>query len=548
MTGLKFMNKPIFNLKKNISFALPILSGLLLALFPLFDFNYLVWLSLIPLFLFIFSNSTTTKKAFWGGLFTGTIFGAGLLWWLFDTAPFEFLGIRNEKEVVLMFFIFIILWIIHILFIGLFIGMFSWTVKKLLSPKINTLWFIFLIPGIWVIFEYLRAWGFNLLWLGEETFWSPYWTWGNLAYFLHNNPSLSQITDIGGIYLISFLIVLINTLLFLIIRKFKQKPISAKYFVLIIISIFLILSVWKCYGFYKLNLPENGKSIKLAILQTNFMPGSEFSAYNKQEIFDIIKKTLQDSENINKNPDIVVEPEGFSIVAMSGNQKIAKYILGNFWQPGQIFVENQKITDSDQKTKSRLLYYDLEKSKAIAFSDKNFLMPNGEYLPYITKLFLNLYSFDINLDPIFFSRGDSGVAETQKGKIGGTICTGFMSPNTNRQMSKNGAEILLSVSSDAPFHGSKTLLNQITAMTKFRAIENRRYLGQSANMGYSFLIDSKGILINRFPIMGVGVLFANAKLLNVTTIYTKFGDWIIVAIIFVLLLFLISRFCKKCYN
>lgn len=545
MTGLKFMNKLILKFKKHKNYALPTLSGLLLILFPLFDFNYLIWFSLIPLFLFIFSKSTTTKETFWGGLMVGAIFGGGLLGWLFDTYPFEFLGLKNEKEIALTFIIFIILWILHILFIGLFIGAFSWTIKKLLYLKISTLWFIFLIPGIWIIFEYLRAWTFNLLWLGKETFWSPYWTWGNLAYFLHNNSSLSQIADIGGIYLVSFLIVLINVLLFLIIYKFKQKTTSTKHFALMIIFILFVLSAWKCYGLYRLNLPDKGKTIKLALLQTNFMPGSGLNAYNKQESFDAVRQILQNPKNINHNPDIIVEPEGFSIVAMSGNQKIAKYILKNFWQPEQIYIENQKITDLDQKTTSRLFYYDLDKKESIAFSDKNFLMPNGEYLPYITKLLLNLYSFNINTDLIFFSRGDSRVAETPKGKIGGTICTGFMSSNINRQMSKNGAEILLSVASDAPFHGSQILSSQILAMTKFRAIENRRYFGQSANMGYSFLINSKGRIVNQFSIIKTDILFANAKLLNTTTAYMVFGDWIIFAVIVVLLLFFIFRHAKN---
>ncbi|MFH1129446.1 MAG: apolipoprotein N-acyltransferase [Patescibacteria group bacterium] len=540
------MNNLIPNIKKNLNFILPITSGLLLILFPLFDFNHLIWFSLIPLFLFIFSKSTTTKRAFFGGLVTGTIFGGGLLLWLFDTVPFEFLDVNTEKEVVVVFFVFLLLWLIHILFVGLFIGAFSWTIKKLLSLKINTIWPIFLIPGIWIIFEYLRTWGFNILWLGKETLWSPYWTWGNLAYFLHNNSPLSQIADIGGIYLISFLIVLINTLLFLMIYKIKQKTISLKYFASIIIFIISIFSIWKCYGFYKLNIPENGKIIKLAILQTNFASGNELNAYNRLDIFNIVKKIFQEPENINQNPDIIIEPEGFSITAMAGSNEIAKYILKDFWRPGQIFIENQKFTDKNGKTTSRLFYFDLDKKEPIAVYDKTFLMPNGDYLPYITKLFLNLYSFKTDLKEKFFSRGNfSYPAKTLKGNVGGTICTGFMSPNENRRMTNNGAEILMSSSSDAPFHGSATLLNQIMAMTKFRAIENNRYFAQATNVGYSFLLNSKGEVIDKSPTIDNRIIFVDAKLLTDKSLYTKYGDWIIYLTILILTIFLFLKFYKK---
>ncbi len=539
------MNKQIFNLKLNIIWLLPILSGLLLVLFPLFDFGYLVWFSLIPLLWFIFSKSITTKKSFLGGLLTGTIFGGGLLLWLFDTVPFEFIGVDNEKEVVLVFFVFLVLWLIHIIFIGLFIGAFSWVIKKL-SLKLNFIWLVFLIPGAWIVFEYLRAWGFNVLWLGKETLWSPYWTWGNLAYFIHNHYPLTQIANIGGIYLIGFLIVLINVLLFLLIYKFKQSTLSSKLFISILVSVALILSLWMIYGTHQLNGHQNTNTVKLAILQTNFASGNELNAYNKLAVFNIIKELFQKFDNVDQKPDIVIEPEGFSFVTMSGNNNIAKHILGDFWEPGQIFVENQKFSDEDKKTKSRLFYLDLDKKQPIAFYDKTFLMPNGDYLPYITELFLKMYSFKSDLSQKFFSRGSSfSVAETPKGVLGGTICTGFMSPNENRQMAKNKATILISASSDAPFHGSKKLLNQIIGMTKFRAIENHRYFAQATNMGYSFLLDYHGLIVDKPEKIDNRIIIVDAELSNVETFYTKLGDWIIYLAILTLLMVWLSYFLKN---
>jgi len=537
MIGLDYMK--IF--KNKFDFILPILSGLLMALYPLFDFGYLVWISLIPLFCFISLKSTTHKRAFIGGTITGAIFLGAVLKWLFDTAPFEWLGVKSENSLVLTFFIFLVLWFIQAIFLGLFTGAFSWIAKKTFVSKFgNSLWVLLIVPSIWIIFEYLKIWGFNILWLGKETLFGAHWTFSNMAYALHSNSALIQIADIGGIYLVEFLIILINTFLFFIVYNLKNKNFHKKLLTATIIVI-LIMVFWRGYGIYKLKSIENGSQIKIALLQTNFVSSNDFNAYNRMDVFDVIKKIFQDPKNFKEKPDLVIAPEGFGIISMSGSKEIAKYILKDFWKPGQIFLENQKIVDENEKVKSRLLYYDLDQEKPIAFYDKMFLMPNGDYLPYITKLFLNIYSFDLDLRGKFFERGEYPyVAKTQKGNLGGSICTGFLSLSMNRKMTNDGAEILISVSSDAPFHGSKTLLNQNLAISQFRAVENNRYFAQATNMGYSFLINSRGQIINISEKFGNEILFPEAKLIDKKTIYTQFGDWIMVfAIIILIFVFLI---------
>lgn len=530
--------------KNNLNFILPIISGALLALYPLFDFGYLVWIALVPLFYFIALESTNLKKAAIGGMITGFIFFGALLGWLFKTAPFEWLGVKDEKGLIVTFLFFLFLWIIQTVFLSLFIAAFSWLFKKIISSKLNrSAWLLLLMPSLWIAFEYLRIWGFNVLWLGKETLWSPYWTFTNLAYALHHNLQLIQIADIGGIYLVAFLIVLINTILFLIVRELKNKNSSKKNILISIILILLIFVGWRTYGIYKIKTSnENGTERKIALLQTNFASSNEFNAYQKKDIFETIKKLLQKPENIKENPDFIVAPEGFSIVALSGNTEIARYILKDFWRPGQIFIENQKIVDENQKTKSRLFYYDLAQEKPIAYYDKTFLMPNGDYLPYLTRFLLNIYSFQTDLSQRFFQRGESPyIGKTPKGNIGGSICTGFLSPDMNRKMANNGAEIIISVSSDAPFHSAKSLLAQNMAISQFRAIENRRYFAQATNMGYSFILNEKGEIIIESSQFGNQILFSDIELLNQKTIYMRYGDWMLIFAVFILFIYFLKN-------
>ncbi len=567
-------------IKNNLPFLLPILSGVLLILaYPPYDLEFLIWIALIPLFWFLALKQTSPKNALIGGFLAGVLFFGKLFGWLFATYPFEWLGITTEMGTTLVFVFLIVLWIIQTVFLGLFFGIFAWGIKKMakLSYANKKLSYaIFLIPSFWIILEYLRAWGFGVLWLGKESLLGPHWTIGNLAYTLHNASPLIQLADIIGIYGISFLIVFINIILFLILRQCWRpslQHIKYKQVVILFIIFAVVVTIWNGYGIYKLNADVGGSTSnigtkRVALLQTNFLSGSELNPYQKKEVFKTVLDLFRSPEATLAKPDIIIAPEGFGIVFLTGDSEIAKYLLKDFWQPGQIFLENQKIIDPvpdntgvDEKgeIKSRLFYYDLEQEEPIAFHDKVLLVPNGGFLPYLTKFFLNIYSFDMGFGERFYKRGEkiepahlpAGKAGTPKGNIGGTICSSIVSPDINRKMTKKGAEVLIVVSSDAPFHGTKSLLTQNLAMSKLRAIENRRYFAQATNMGYSFLLNSKGEIVApsggivKTSELGNEILFADVYLLNKKTIYTKFGDWFVILSTVIMLLTFILWYNKR---
>ncbi len=518
-----------------LGWILPILSGVLLVLsYPPYDLEFLIWIAFIPLLFFIFAQKMSLKKTFIGGTLTGIIFFGKIFSWLFATYPFEWLGITAEKHNALIFIFLIVLYAIQTIFLSLFFGAFAWIVKKLVFSEKTGFWRLIIVPALWVIFEYLRAWGFGILWLGKESLIGPHWTFGNLAYALHNKLALIQIADIGGIYGISFLIVLVNIIFFLIFKFLKEKSAARKHLIILFVLLGLIATTWTGYGLYKLGVKEDqSKPEKVAILQTNFLSGSEFNPYSKQEVFktilDLFQLASPTGGSSKESPDIIIAPEGFGIISLTDDQKIAKYLLKDFLQSGQIYLENKKIIDENGKTKSRLFYYDLEQEKLLGFYEKRLLVPNGDFLPYLTKAFLSLYSFNAKIESRLYQKGEqSNPVQTQKGNIGGTICSSIVSPEINRQMTKNGAEVLIVVSSDAPFHGNPNLLAQNLAMSKLRAVENRRYFAQATNLGYSFLLGPNGETIAKTSKFGNEILFSGIYLLDKKTTYTKLGDLIVV--------------------
>lgn len=533
---------------------LPILSGILLILaYPPFNLGFLIWVALIPLFWFIASKSASNKQIFWGGTLCGIVFFGKLFSWIFATAPFEWLGIATEKETIFVFVLLAILYIAQTVFLGLFLGVFAYCLRRSFAECLKLRFkHLITIPALWIVFEYLRAWGFGILWLGKESLLGPHWTFGNLAYALHNNLALIQIADTAGIYGISLLIVFVNTALFLILKKCGKSSIPHKQVIILFILLATIGTLWSSYGIYKLEAdvgfrkpnieisqPAAGppQAKKIALLQTNFLSESGLNPYQKKEVFKTVLSLLKSPKARSENSDFIIAPEGFGIISLTGDKEIAKYLIKDFWQSGQIYLENEKVINEKGEVRARLFYYDLEKEEPLAFHDKMLLVPNGEFLPYLTQALLSIYSFDINYGQEFYERGENvRVAQAPKGNIGGTICSSILSPELQRQMTKQGAEFLVVVSSDAPFHGSKALLAQNLAMSKLRAVENRRYFAQATNMGHSFLLNPKGEIVVRAPGLGNEILFANIYLLNKKTIYTRFGDWIIILSTIIVLL------------
>jgi apolipoprotein N-acyltransferase len=524
--------------RKNCSFLLPILSGALLLLAcPPQNLWFLIFFSLIPLFYFLFSEKTPLKKAFWGGGITGFIFMGGLFVWLFHTAPFEWLGVQSQKGFISVLLLVIFSWAFTVFCLGLFFALFSWLLKKITRMRPGFVSFLITAPLLWVIFEYLRTWEVEFIWLGKETFFGPHWTFGNLAYALHKIPLLIQSADIWGIYGISFLAVLVNSALFLILKSFidKNSKLSKKQIVASCLIVLAVFSFLLIYGNSKLKTEISGEQRKIALIQTNFLSDPSFNPYHKKEVLEIVLDLFQKPESIQANPDFIIAPEGLGIVSATDNTKIARYLLADFWKPGQIYLENRKITEENQKNKSRLFYYDLEQKSPLGYYEKRLLVANGDFLPYITKFILGIFSYKGDFEKRLYQKGEiSAPTQTPKGIVGGTICSSILSPQINRQMAKNGAEFLVVVSSDAPFHGSKSLLAQNLAMSRLRAIENRRYFAQATNMGYSFLLDPKGRIVSKSQKFGNEILFANIGLSDKKTPYTKFGDWFVLLALIIL--------------
>lgn len=479
-------------------------AALLILSFPKFDLAFLAWVGFIPLF-FILENKSKAK-AFLFAYLTGVIFWAGIIYWL--------VHVTLSGTVVL------------ILYLALYFGIFGLVYNSQL-----TTYNLLTIPALWVLLEYTRS---HLL---------TGFPWALLGYSQYKNLSAIQISDITGAWGVSFLIMMVNVVIYsllsdrlLVLGKIKRLAVP----VLLIILSF-------SYGYYKLHPTHNTQHlspIKVSLIQGNIPQelkwDPNFSAYI------VGKYSRLTQEAAVKGSDLIIWPEASS--------------PGLFGEDTLIFED---IFTLAKKTKSELLIGTVSKDKegyynsallinasgkVIGRYDKIHLVPFGEYIP-LKKIFPFLQTV-VPIGDIAAGK-EYTVFKSRKINFSVLICFEDLFPELSREFVNKGADFLVNITNDAWYKKTSAAYQHFQASV-FRAVENRAFLVRSANTGVSGFISPLGEIISLVKDKSAGEIFVDGfdtRELAVTkknvSFYTKYGDISLAACLLIFLCAIIAQFLKK---
>ncbi|HEY4506608.1 MAG TPA: apolipoprotein N-acyltransferase [Candidatus Paceibacterota bacterium] len=491
------------------SFAVAGLSGLSLAFaYPGWDFSlissstnifgWIVWVGIVPL-LWSLSKATSKKNAFLLGFLSGFFYFLIIFRWFWSLHPLDTLGIENAFLSIL---IITLTWLISSAGMALFWGIFgfaySLTKEKIQYRKYN----ILLIACLFVICEYIRSWGFGLLWWGSGTLWGPHWTMGNLAYALGNNPLILNISSFVGIYGVTFLIIVFNLLVYKIF--FNQSRFSKIKITTIIVLLSVTLAPKYIYGVIN-NSEIDKEKINFAIIQTSQEARLLFTP---QEVVANFKEQLELLDQIAKqNPEtnLVIFPEASeffkNISLFLDSSEIQNYFSNLFNKPVLIIAGGRVIDPDDGKAYSRV--YSLDTHEGIVnYYDKRLPVPGGEFLPYPIRLLTSIFSLSDTTDfkktrELYPGKKEVSTVDFRyQISVSPIICSELISPNLTVESSAN-SDLIFSMASYALFHGNETIANQMLSVTLFRAAETKKPIITAVNLGKSHVIDSNGILVLR---------------------------------------------------
>ena len=485
---------------KNHIYIFTFLIGALYTLsFPPFNFKPLIFFSLAAFFYFL-SISDRKKSMLISYIYALSIFTTGVSW-IFNSIYFY----GGEYLVISLFLtiLFILLMSAFFIPIGLFINKQSQNVSYL---------YPIMVPSVWVFIELARSYVFGgFPWLLVGT--SQIETLFNVVFPLF------------GTYFVSFLIVMLSTIITLIINDRKFISLSIKY----LISIIGLIIIFQIYP-PNLLPHENQKPLRVSLVQPNIHLGIK---YDKSKI-NLIKNKYSDLLD-NDMHNLIILPETAIPTLYESDKNFYKNILKN--------KNTHLITGIFRYNKSNNEIYNsmLSLSDKEYFYDKRHMVPFGEYTPldfifgFIGEI-LNLPMSNLTegkkiQKPFIFN-------ETSIHQL---ICYEAAFPSLLNIT--NDFSFIVNVSNDAWF-GNSLAPYQHLQIAQSRALESNKYLVRVANTGISAIIDQNGKIVNKIKLNTEGVINSRILALKGITPYMRFGDYPVLMLIFSIMLFYWNSYKK----
>ena len=154
------------------------------------------------------------------------------------------------------------------------------------------------------------------------------------------------------------------------------------------------------------------------------------------------------------------------------------------------------------------------------------LFPFGDRFPRIYGIFQWIYRALREEDTTFWDPGtELTIFEAQGIRFATPICFEDTFGYINRKFTLAGAEVFVNLSNDAWAQSLSSQMQHLT-MAVFRSVENRRSMVRATASGQTAAIDPNGRVIAMAEPFVETFLIAKVPIMTVTTIYTRFGDFL----------------------
>lgn len=457
---------------------LSLLSGILAAFaMPGFGAFVLVFFSLVPLFWVL-----DKRGGFLPGFLFGVAFFAIDLRWIATLSRFYPIVIAGLLLLVLIF----------ATGCGILGVAIAWRRRS------QTWTWLLLAPALFVLTEYLRTLG--PLGMGFSTLYAA----------LFRVPLLIQSASVFGPWFISGVIVAVNGSLTLLVRKRDLR------FAFLAGGMLLLLA-----GFAALPLSPHGTSFSVAIISSKVQQEAKLDGRNLIALHDRYLELGQ--EALSLQPDLVVFPESILPAYILQNPQLMSS-FAELAQQGATQILLGTGVYRDRKIYNAVALF-ANTGKLVDTYSMVHPVPFGEYIPGRSLLErIGLGAWAQSFLPIDLSRGDS---YRLLGPYGTPICFESTFPAPSRKLTQNGAQALITVTNDAWFAESSELVTHF-ASAVFRAVENRRWVVQSANGGISGIVSPSGHI--KEWLNAEGVMPGDIQLRNDASLYTQYGDWFVLIV------------------
>jgi apolipoprotein N-acyltransferase len=457
--------------------------------FPPFILGPLVFISLVPLLYAI--DDLPPLKAFKFGYLWGVIFYLGLVYYIgWVTIP----GL-----------------IATVLILALIPAMALWLYSRLAGrwPYLA----IAIIPSFFL----------TLNWLLTKS--DLNYPWTDFGYALSYYLPLIQAADIGGVYLLSLAIFVVNLLIFVSIsNRIARKGSTGIGIRLAAVLVIILLYVYGMARIRKLERDPPADTLTVGLIQGNITKDIKWDRGGLQvsldRYFSLSRIAADEGAELLIWPETAVptylaqEPENMA--------KVTSFVddVGIPLLTGVVFYE----TD----TTGAYIYYNsailLEPGiQDYQYYSKVHLVPMSEKIPFSGRI---KRLRDIHLGQADFTSGDEmTIFHLNDNFFNALICFESAFPDYTRQFTLFGSEFLVVITNDMWF-GRTSLFEQHAMMSVIRAVENRVPVVRAANTGITMSVDKVGRILGKTPTFETAYLVTQIHPEISNSIYKRLGDFI----------------------
>lgn len=481
------------------------------------DLNTLIFWAFIPLLWVEYQLSKNKRSAlavFMHAYLAFFVFNITTTWWIKNA---DFMG-AVMAIVCNSFFMATVFWLFHL-------------TKKQVGQKEGYIGLII----YWLAFEYLHI---N---------WELSWTWLTFGNAFATSIKSIQWYEYTGVLGGSLWVLVVNVLLFLSIKQYKEK--GRHNYRLFAVGILFILIPSLIGRYMYSNYQETGDEVEVVVVQPNVDPYNEkFSGLSSSaqvdRMFSLAKQEIGPETDYLVLPETSIpEPEWEHTIPYSyGHEKLKsltyefpklKIIVGMntsiLFTPGMKTPKNVQFHSTVGYFQNYNTGVQIDSSEEIQFHHKSKLVLGVEKLPFVDVLPI-MKKLSIKLG------GTSGKLGTQQipsvfnskdneAQLAPIICYESIYGEYVTQYPKEGANLFTIITNDG-WWGDTPGYKQHLAYASLRAIENRRSIARSANTGTSAFVDQRGEISEATNWWEEAVIKTTLRTNSEITFYTTYGDYL----------------------
>jgi apolipoprotein N-acyltransferase len=522
------MSHPDARVDRRRMYFLAVLSGIMLGCsFPPFPLGLLAWVGLVPL-LTVLNAFPRPRGAF------RFIYVAMLV---FHIITLNWTGGYAHMNDVYMMIAGAVTMTVHPLFYFIPLGIYL-VVRRHLGEQVA----LTTLPFLWVGYEYSHS-------LSEWSF--PWLTLGNSQTYAISRIQFAEWTGVLGV---SFWVVVLNVLAFMIVRAVVERKALRSRAVVMPAGLMVLLAIapsihgWLVFRSAHNDAVAHRNAITVGIIQSNLDPWDKWTAsgYATVDLYMRMTRALVESTGVAK-PDLVLWPEtAFPFDVLNAANRDLLIALRNdlgrlnvsvlTGVPHRIaYADSTTAPASARRDNLTRQRYDWFNAAALIepgstespWYGKMKMVPFAERVPYAEALaFMDFLRWGVGIggwqigpDTTVFQLKGSGA------RFSPLICYESTYPGFVAAFVRKGAEFITLITIDSWWdHMSGAYQHQQIAI--FRAIENRRWIARCAVGGISSYIDPYGRVYDATTLFTQRMLSHTIERRTDRTFYTRHGDWL----------------------